>query len=257
MRGPWPERLAGLVAIGLLLAAWEIGCRALAVPAYLLPPPSAVARALVEAAPRLLPSAGQTFLQAMQALALAAVVGGAAAVAASLHPAARGAIRPLAVILQVTPVVAIAPLVILWVGLDRAQLSVVLLATAVAVFPVFSGALTGLTSADPDLERLFDLHGASAVDRLVRLRLPSSLPFAVEGLRVGAGLAVVGAVVAEFVAGTGATQGLAWRILEAGNRLRTAELMAGLVWLTLMGLGLNLGVGLVEAAVRRRFGLVR
>jgi NitT/TauT family transport system permease protein len=239
----WTERLAGLIAVSLLLAAWEIACRALNLPPYLLPPPSDVGRALI--------------LQALQALLLASAVGIAAAVAASLHPAARGAVRPLATLLQVTPIVAIAPLVILWVGLDRAGLSVVILAAAVALFPLFSATLTGLTSADPDLERLFDLHGASAWDRLTRLRLPSSLPFVVEGLRIGAGLAIVGAVVAEFVAGTGATQGLAWRILEAGNRLRTAEMMAALFWLAAMGLGLNLILGAVEDSVRRRFGIPR
>lgn len=247
------ERGAGLAALLILLMGWEAACRALAIPPYLLPAPSQVAMALIEAAPRLVPSAGQTFLQALQALLLAAAVGIPAAMLASLSPLARGALRPLATILQVTPVVAVAPLVILWVGLDRAQLSVVILAAAVALFPLFSATLTGLSSADPDLERLFDLHGAGPLTRLLRLRLPSALPFMVEGLRIGVGLAVVGAVVAEFVAGTGATQGLAWRILESGNRLRTAEMIAGLVWLTVMGLALNLVVGALEGAVRRRF----
>lgn len=253
----WTERLSGLIAVAVLLAAWEIACRVLAPPAYLLPAPSAVGAALIEAAPRLVPSAGQTFVQALQALLLATILGVVAAVAASLHSAARGALRPLATLLQVTPVVAIAPLMILWVGLDRADLSVVLLAAAVALFPLFSATLTGLTSADPDLERLFDVAGARPWDRLLRLRLPSALPFMVEGLRIGAGLAIVGAVVAEFVAGTGATQGLAWRILEAGNRLRTAELLAGLAWLAAMGLGLNLALGAVEDVVRKRFGVPR
>ena len=251
------ERGAGLAALLVVLAGWETSCRALAIPPYLLPAPSQVVAALIEAAPRLVPSAGQTFLQALQALALAAAVGLPAAMLASLSPLARGALRPLATILQVTPVVAVAPLVILWVGLDRAQLAVVVLAAAVALFPLFSSTLTGLTSAEPDLERLFDLHGARPLTRLFRLRLPSALPFMVEGLRVGVGLAVVGAVVAEFVAGSGATQGLAWRILESGNRLRTAEMIAGLVWLTAMGLALSLAVGAVEAAVRRRFRAAR
>ena len=257
MSRAWTERLSGLLAVVVLLAAWEIGCRVMAPPAYLLPSPSAVGAALIETSPRLVPSAGQTFLQAIQALLLATVVGVSAAVSASMHTTARGALRPIATLLQVTPVVAIAPLLILWVGLDRADLSVVLLAATIALFPLFSATLTGLTSADPDLERLFDLHGARPLDRLLRLRLPSSLPFMVEGLRIGAGQAIVGAVVAEFVAGTGATQGLAWRILEAGNRLRTAELLAGLAWLAMMGLMLNLVLGALESAVRRRFGLTR
>ena len=148
----------------------------------------------------------------------------------------------------IAPIVAIAPLVQIWVGLDRADLAVVILAACVAFFPLFSGVLTGLRSADPDLERLFDLYGATRLQRLVRLRLPSALPFALEGLRVAAGLAVIGAVVAEFVAGTGATQGLAWRLLESANRLRTAEMIAALVWLAILGLALN---GLIALAARR------
>jgi NitT/TauT family transport system permease protein len=140
----------------------------------------------------------------------------------------------------------------IWAGLDNADRAVVALAATVAFFPLFSGVLTGLKSADPDLERLFDLYGASPVQRLVRLRLPAALPFVLEGLRVAAGLAVIGAVVAEFVSGSGATQGLAWRLLEAGNRLRTADMLAALACLMLMGLLLNATVGLLERAVRRR-----
>ena len=241
-----------LFLLGVLLTGWEIACRGLAVPAYLLPPPSAVAAALVERAPLLLASAGVTFWMAFQALVVAAVLGGGLALAVSLSRPAEQAVRPLAVALQVTPVVAIAPLVIIWAGLDHADRAVVALAAAVAFFPLFSGVLTGLKSADPDLERLFDLYGASPIQRLVRLRLPSALPFILEGLRVAAGLSVIGAVVAEFVSGSGATQGLAWRLLEAGNRLRTADMLAALFCLMLMGLALHAAVGAVERTVRRR-----
>ena len=134
----------------------------------------------------------------------------------------------------------------------HAHFATAALAAAVAFFPLFSGVLTGLKSADPDLERLFDLYGATPVQRLIRLRLPTALPFMLEGLRVAAGLAVIGAVVAEFVSGSGATQGLAWRLLEAGNRLRTADMLAALTCLMIMGLLLNAAVGLLERAVRRR-----
>jgi NitT/TauT family transport system permease protein len=92
------------------------------------------------------------------------------------------------------------------------------------------------------------------VQRLLRLRLPAALPFVLEGLRVAAGLAVIGAVVAEFVSGSGATQGLAWRLLESGNRLRTADMLAALVCLMAMGLTLNLGVAALERRVRARSG---
>ncbi len=243
--------LPPLLLTVLLLAAWEIACRALDVPTYFLPPPSAVAVALIERAPLLAASAAATFWMALQALAVAALVGGGLALTVSLSRPAEQAVRPLAVALQVTPVVAIAPLVMIWAGLDHADRAVVALAATVAFFPLFSGVLTGLKSADPDLERLFDLYGASPLQRLIRLRLPAALPFVLEGLRVAAGLAVIGAVVAEFVSGSGATQGLAWRLLEAGNRLRTADMLAALACLMVMGLLLNVAVGLLERAVRR------
>lgn len=244
--------LPPLLLTVFLLATWEIACRALHVPPYLLPPPSAVGLALVDRAPLLLSSAAATFWMALQALLLAFVLGGGLALAVSLNRSAERAVRPLAVALQVTPVVAIAPLVLIWAGLDHADRAVVALAAAVAFFPLFSGVLTGLRSADPDLERLFDLYGAPPVQRLIRLRLPAALPFVLEGLGVAAGLAVIGAVVAEFVSGSGATQGLAWRLLESGNRLRTADMLAALVCLMAMGLALNTAVGALERAVRRR-----
>ncbi|WP_298743345.1 ABC transporter permease [uncultured Brevundimonas sp.] len=244
--------LPPLVLTAALLAAWEIACRALHLPAYLLPPPSAVGMALVGRAPLLFASAAATFWMAFQALVLAFLLGGGLALAVSLNRSAEQAVRPLAVALQVTPVVAIAPLVLIWAGLDHAGRAVVALAAAVAFFPLFSGVLAGLKSADPDLERLFDLYGASPLQRLIRLRLPSALPFILEGLRVAAGLSVIGAVVAEFVSGSGATQGLAWRLLESGNRLRTAEMLAALFCLMSLGLALNAAVGAAERVVRRR-----
>ena len=244
--------LPSLILTALLLAGWEVACRALDVPVYLLPPPSAVAVALIERAPVLLSSAAATFWMAFQALIVAFALGGGLALGVSLNRSAEQAVRPLAVALQVTPVIAIAPLVLIWAGLDHADRAVIALAAAVAFFPLFSGVLTGLKSADPDLERLFDLYGASPVQRLVRLRLPAALPFVLEGLRVAAGLSVIGAVVAEFVSGSGATQGLAWRLLEAGNRLRTADMLAALACLMFMGLALNAAVGAIERAVRRR-----
>lgn len=244
--------LAPLILIALLLAGWEVLVRALSVPTYVLPPPSAIGLALIDRAPVLAGSALQTFWMALQALAVAMVLGGGLAVAISLSPMAEQAVRPLAVTLQVTPIVAIAPLVLIWAGLDNADRAVVALAAAVAFYPLFSGVLSGLKSADPDLERLFDLYGANRLQRLVRLRLPAAVPASLEGLRVATGLAVIGAVVAEFVSGSGATQGLAWRLLEAGNRLRTAELLAALVCLAALGLALNAAVEAFERAMLRQ-----
>ncbi len=241
--------LAPLVLIAALILIWEIACRVLNVPIYLLPPPSAIGAALQANAPALLVSALNTLVMAIEALVAAAVLAIPLALASSLSPIVGRAISPIAVVLQVTPVVAIAPLVVIWAGLDHPERAITALAAIVAFFPIYSGAVTGLRSADPDLERLFDLYGATRRQRLIRLRIPAAAPFALEGIKVAAGLAVIGAVVAEFVAGSGGAQGLAWRILEAGNRLRTAEMFAALFVLGALGAGLNAAFQLGERAL--------
>lgn len=230
------SRLAApLALVVLLLVAWEAACRIWHVPGYFLPAPSAIGAALANDWPALLCSAWNTLSMALLALLTASVLAQLLALVVGLSPHLERAVRPLAVVLQVTPVVAIAPLVLIWAGLDHPGRAIVALAAVVAFFPIFSGALTGLKAADPDLERLFDLYGASRLQRLIRLRLPSAVPYLLEGHKVAAGLAVIGAVVAEFVAGSGGAQGLAWRILEAGNRLQTAKMFAALAVLGALG----------------------
>ncbi|MBC7166679.1 ABC transporter permease [Phenylobacterium sp.] len=229
------DLLAPVLLLALLFGAWEAACRILAVPSYFLPPPSEVVAAVVADADSLLASAWNTLFMALVALLIASLAAQILALAVALSPILERAVKPLAVVLQVTPVVAIAPLVVIWAGIDHPERAIVALAAVVAFFPIFSGAVTGLKAADPDLERLFDLYGAGRVQRLARLRLPSAVPFLLEGHKVAAGLALIGAVVAEFVAGSGGAQGLAWRILEAGNRLQTARMFAALVVLGVMG----------------------
>jgi NitT/TauT family transport system permease protein len=233
------------VLLLLLVAAWEVACRALHVAPYFLPPPSAVAAALAANAPSLLSSAWNTLATALVALAIASAAAQAIAFAVGLSAILERAVRPLAVVLQVTPVVAIAPLVVIWAGIDHPERAIVALAVIVAFFPIFSGAITGLKAADRDLERLFDLYGVTRLQRLVRLRIPAAVPSLLEGHKVAIGLAVIGAVVAEFAAGSGQAQGLAWRILEAGNRLQTARMIAALVVLGVMAAILH---GLLEVA---------
>ena len=239
--------LAPVVLIAVLLAAWEIACRAMQVPAYFLAPPSAIAASLINDTPTLLKAAGYTLAEALGALIIASLLAQALALTVALSPLLERAVKPLTVVLQVTPVIAIAPLVNIWAGTDHPGRAVISLATLVAFFPIYSGAVTGLRAVDPDLMRLFDLYGATRFQRLIRLRLPSAVPFVLEGHKVAAGLAIVGAVVAEFVAGSGQVQGLAWRILEAGNRLQTAKMFAALVVLGVMGAVLH---ALLEAAER-------
>ena len=226
--------LAPIALIAALLGAWQLACALLRIPEYLLPTPSAIAVSLVRNAPMLALSAWRTLAMALEALLAAILFASALALTVSLSRTLDRAVRPLAVALQVTPVVAIAPLFVIWAGVDHPDRAIVALAAIVAFFPIFSGTVRGLTSADPDLERLFDLYGARPLQRLARLRLPSALPFIVEGCKVASGLAIIGAVVAEFVAGSGGAEGLAWRILEAGNRLRTADMFAAILALALM-----------------------
>jgi NitT/TauT family transport system permease protein len=244
------DALAPFALIALLLGVWEAACRITGIPAYFLPAPSAVAVAIVQDLPSLAAAAWNTLAVALIALLIASLTAQAVALLVGLSPLIEKAVRPLASTLQVTPVVAIAPLVLIWAGIDHPERAVVALAVLVAFFPIFSGAVTGLKSADPDLERLFDLYGATRLQRVLRLRLPASVPFLLEGHKVGAGLAIIGAVVAEFGAGSGGIRGLAWRILDAGNKLQTAKMIAALVVLALMGVALHALLDRLE-----RFGL--
>jgi NitT/TauT family transport system permease protein len=228
------------------VAIWQAACQILTIPPYLLPSPLQVGAALLAGAPILAQAAWRTLAMALEALLAASLFATSLALVVSLSRKLAQAVRPLAVALQVTPVVAIAPLVVIWAGVDHPDRAIVVLAAIVAFFPIFSGVSRGLSAADPDLERLFDLYEATPLQRLVRLRLPSAVPFLVEGHKVAAGLAIIGAVVAEFVAGSGGAQGLAWRILEAGNRLQTDRMFAAILVLALMATGLHFAFQILE-----------
>jgi NitT/TauT family transport system permease protein len=247
------DTAAPLALIAILLAIWEAACRLTGVPAYFLPPPSAVVAAMVENRPLLLGSAWNTLTTALLALVAASLLASSLALVIATNRLLEKAVRPLAVALQVTPVVAIAPQVVIWAGLAHVDRAIIALAVIVAFFPIFSGALTGLKATDPDLERLFDLYGASRWQKLSRLRLPSAIPYMLEGHKVAGGLAVIGAVVAEFVAGSGGSQGLAWRILESSNRLQTAKTFAAVIVLAIMGAGLHAVLQATEGVILKRF----
>ncbi len=244
LHATWPA----LVLTALILGAWEAACRFGGVPTYLLPTPSAIWAALLDSFPLLLQSALATLLMAVEALAAALVVSVPLALLGALSPLFQRATGPLAAAIQVTPVVAIAPLFVIWAGLDHPDRAITALGAIVAFFPLFSGLATGLKAADPDLVRLFDLYGATRRQRLVRLFVPSAVPYLMEGLKVAAGLSIIGVVVAEFVAGSGGTQGLAWRILEASHQLKTAQMFAALLVLGVMGAALN---GLLKMGEQR------
>jgi NitT/TauT family transport system permease protein len=243
---PW---LFGLLALVL----WEAVVRIFDVPVYLVPGPVTVVTAFLQDPKGLLMSLASTLLVTFAALIASAALGAAMAIAMSASRLAQAAIQPWAVVLQVTPIVAIAPLIIVWVGDPFASL--VVCAMIVAFFPVFANTATGLASAPADLNDLFRLYGADRWRTLTLLRLPAALPYFLTGLRISGGLSLVGAVVAEFVAGSGGfASGLAYRILEAGYRLEIPKMFAALVLLSLTGIAINFGLGLFAQMILRTRG---
>ena len=226
------------LAFGIfLLALWEIAVRAFDVPLYILPGPLDVANALVGNVGSLLRALSVTLAVTVTALLLAAVTGAGIAVLLAQSPLAERTLFPYAVFLQVTPIVTVAPFIIIWV--DNVFVVLLILAWMAAVFPIISNTLLGLKSADPNLKDLFSLYGASRMQKLRYLLAPGALPYFLGGLRISGGLALIGTVVAEMVAGTSGTgSGLASRLLEASYRLELAVALACFVLLSASGFAL-------------------
>ena len=242
-----------LAVAALLLAVWEWAVSHWQVPVFVLPAPSAIARAFTENFSSLMEALVSTLTVTLEAFGAACVLGIATAIAFSQSRLLERTLYPYAVILQVTPVVAIAPLILIWVGFERINLALVIIATIVAFFPILAGATLGLKSADFNLIDLTRLYGASRAQTLWRIRLPTALPYILSGMKTAGGLALIGAVVAEFVAGSGTATGLAWRIVESGNRLEIATLFAALALLAATGVLIFAALSLVEWWLLRRW----
>lgn len=225
--------LPALVLLGLI-AAWEAWVRWADIPAYTLPAPSVVAGTLVANFGSLAGSWWVTLKITFGALALACAGGVLIAAAFALSPTIERALFPVAVVLQVTPIVAVAPLILIYVESTTAAL--LLCAWIVAFFPILSNTVIGLRAADANLRDLFMLYRATPWQRLVLLRMPSALPYFVAGLKISGGLSLIGAVTAEMVAGAaGRETGLASRILEASFRTETPKMFAALALLVATG----------------------
>src|SRR5712691_2359553 len=246
-------RIAAPLIVGVfLLALWEAAVRIEGIPPYILPGPLKIATTLWTDGPSLLGALLVTLRITLAALAAAAILGGAIALLFSLSRILALSLFPYAVILQVTPIVAIAPLIIIWVR--EPFLALLVCAWIVAFFPIVSNTTVGLNSADRNLLMLFRLYGASPGQTLIYLRLPTALPYFLAGLRISGGLALIGAVVAEFVAGTGGAEtGLAFRILEAGYRLAIPRMFAALFLLSLTGIVIYLVLDLLSRLLLRRW----
>ena len=223
-----------LIVAVVLIGLWQGLVVAFEIPAFLVPSPARVAQTLVADANLLFGALYNTLRITLFSFIAAVVVGVVVAAAFVQSRMIETAFFPYAVLLQVTPIVAIAPLIIIWVKDPLASL--VICATLVALFPIISNTTLGLRSVNPGLLAYFRMNRASRMQLLFRLRVPSALPYFFGGLRISSGLALIGAVVAEFVAGTGGTgTGLAYQILQAGYQLNIPRMFAALVLITVAG----------------------
>lgn len=224
------------VVIGVLsLFAWDLIVRLNDIPHYILPGPLLVAKSLVDNWGTLQPALLVTLQVTFMALAVAVIGGVGLALLFAQSKWIEISLFPYAVVLQVTPIIAIAPLILIYV--DNTHVALLICAWIVAFFPILSNTTLGLNSADHNLLNLFQLYGASRWQVLRYLRIPSALPYFLGGLRIAGGLSLIGAVVAEFTAGTaGKGSGLAYRILESGYRLNIPLMFAALSLITITGI---------------------
>jgi NitT/TauT family transport system permease protein len=226
--------LLPIVVLAAGIAIWELVVRLADIPPYVLPGPVAVFQTLITDWPVLSQSLLTTLLTTLEGFLAAAVGGVALALLFNRSKWLEYSLFPYAVILQVTPVIAIAPLLLIYLP---QQTAVIACAWIVGFFPVLSNTTLGLNSVDRNLAGLFQLYGASRMQTLRYLKLPAALPFILGGLRIAGGLSLIGAVVAEIAAGSaGAGSGLAYRIAESGYRLNIPRMFAALLLLSVAGI---------------------
>ena len=244
-----------VVPVAMLVIAviiWQVYVVASGTPKYILPSPVDVWESLKKDYPTLLPSLWVTLSITFQALILALVGGVALAILLVQSKWIELAVFPFAVILQVTPVIAIAPLLLIYT--PNTQTALLIVAFLVAFFPILSNMVSGLKSVDHNLLNLFDLYGAGRWKSLVYLKIPASMPYFLTGLRIGGGLSLIAAVVAEFAAGSaGQGSGLAFRILESGYRLNIPRMFAALLLLTGTGIAIFGFTSLISWLVLHRW----
>jgi len=240
LSNPVAIRVLAPLSLGfLLLLFWQLACHYWEVPVYLVPAPTDIARTLWNEAPSLFHALLMTLKITLIAFALSVVLGVLFAFLMVQSRALEASLLPYAILLQVTPVVAIAPLIIIWV--KDPTWALVFCAVMVAIFPIISNTVLGLRSVPSGLRNLFIIQRASRWQTLVRLRIPAALPYFFGGLRISSGLSLIGAVVAEFVAGSGGSgAGLAYQILQAGLQLNIPLMFAALFLIALFGVLLYL-----------------
>ncbi len=223
-----------LVLAVVLIVAWQGLVVGLELKPYLVPSPALMMQTLVANFGTFMAALWVTLRVTLLAFAVATVVGVTVSFLFVQSRLVEQTLFPYAILLQVTPIVAVAPLIIIWIKNPTAAM--VVCAALVALFPIIANTTLGLRSVDPDLQAYFRMNGATRWQTLRRLRIPSALPYFFGGLRISSGLALIGAVVAEFVAGTGGTgAGLAYQVLQAGFMLDIPRMFAALLLISLTG----------------------
>lgn len=242
------------VAVGVfVLALWQFLVRHYQVPVYLLPAPSDIWQAFTDNFAELMSALWVTFRIVVIAFLLALVSGVALAILFSFSRIIEMALYPYAIILQVTPVISIAPLIVIWVGYDNIDAALLILAWIVAFFPILANTTLGLRSADHNLVDLFKLYGGSRWQILTRLQLPGAMPYLLSAMKVSGGLSLVGVIVAEFAAGTGSDTGIGWTLIEASRNLHIAKLFAALALLSLLGIAIFFALTALEWLLLHRW----
>jgi NitT/TauT family transport system permease protein len=247
----WQRIVLPLVTLALGILIWGVVVRVREIPPYILPGPGLVAATLVADRALLWDSLLVTLATTFQGLALAVVGGVGLAILFNQSRVVEYSLYPYAVILQVTPMVAIAPLLLIYL---RQQAAVLTCAWIVAFFPILANTTLGLNSVDRNLVDLFEIYGASRIKVLLRLKLPAALPHMLGGLKIAGGLSLIGAVVAELAAGSaGAGSGLAYRIAESGYRLNIPRMFAALMLLSIAGIVIFFALSLLSHLLLRRW----
>lgn len=242
--------VAPLVAVVALLAAWQLAVTLGGISAFILPSPARVAVAFWADRESLLVSSLITARSTLAGFLLAAVVGILLGSVLSVSRRIERGVYPLTLLFQMVPLVAIAPVLVIWLG--NGAPAVIASSAIVSLFPVVANTLAGLRSADPHLEELFDLYGATAWQRWTRLRVPSAIPSVLTGLRIAAGLATIGAVVGEFVAGFASDAAPLGMVITASQReFRTDRVFAAVALASLVGFLLFGAVSLLAAGAAR------
>ncbi len=248
----WTSRmLLPILVLAGSIIAWHLVISINEIPPYVLPGPALVAETFIRDWPILWPSLLTTLSTTLEGFIAAAIGGVALALLFSQSKWLEWALLPYAIVLQVTPVIAIAPLLLIYLP---QQTAVVVCASIVAFFPVLSNTTLGLNSVDRNLAGLFKLYGASRWQTLRYLKLPAALPYTLGGLRIAGGLSLIGAVVAEIAAGSaGSGSGLAYRIAESGYRLNIPRMFAALLLLSVAGVVIYMTLALVSHLLLRRW----